>query len=194
MYTTRTTLLEKIAAGDEIGWHDFYRTYKPLVCAVTRKYGVPPSETDDIVQQTLLAVFHDGHFTYRRELHGKFRTWLGGIIRHKIGDYFRKVRRSENASANSPETCESEFEQDFLEEYRNCLLNMAREELRARVAPEIFETFELCLRGHADKEIAAILNVRANTVTVRKKRCTEIMNAIIANLNLSDSGLDLPSL
>ena len=195
MYTTRTTLLEKIAAGDEIGWHDFFHTYQGLIRAVALQSGVPAADCDDIVQQTMLGVFHNGAFAYRRELHGKFRTWLGGVIRHKIGDYFRREQHSGSQAAEISETGQSDgFETKFTEEYRRHLLEIALAELRGTVAPEIFETFTLCRQGRSDREVAALLDLKANTVTVRKRRCVEILNEVIRKLDAADPELKLPPL
>ena len=196
MYTTRTTLLEKIAAGNEIGWGEFYDTYKGLVLSQARKYGVPEADWDDIMQKTMLGVFNDGVFTYRRQADGKFRAWLGGVIRYKIADYFREAkRRPAVVSAGLPESpAEEDFEAGFLEEYRAHLLGLALEELKSRVEPEIFETFTICRTGRSDKEAAAMLGLKSNTVTIRKRRCVEILNGIIRRLNESDPGLDLSTL
>ena len=200
MYTTRTTLLEKIAAGDEIAWSDFFNTYKPLVRSIASDRGVPLCDIDEIMQMTMLGTFHEGKFIYRRELHGKFRTWFGGIVRHKISDYFH-ARKTENehlekisAEASLETSVPPDFETCFVEEYRNHLLNLALEELKKRVDPEIFETFALCRTGCSDKEAACKLGVKSNTVTIRKRRCTEIMNEIIRRLNETDPELSLPPL
>ena len=197
MYTTRTTLLEKIAAGDEIGWADFQNTYRGLIYSIAGERGVPEADRDDIVQRTMLGVFNDGVFTYRREKNVKFRSWLGKIIERKIADYFREeaVRHRRISGAKLPEEVSQEdFEAEFLKEYRAHLLSLALEELKSRVEPEIFETFTLCRTGRSDKEVAALLGVKSNTVTIRKRRCAEILNGIIRRLNESDSGLDLPTL
>ena len=195
MYTTRTTLLEKIAAGDEIGWEDFARTYSPLIQSIARRLNVPEDDIDDIRQQTLLSVFHGGHFAYRREENGKFRTWLGTIIRNRIADYFRKTGRETRVRAKLREFSELEaFEDDYLKKYRDHLLTLALEELKRQVSPEIYETFALCRQGRSDKDAAALLGVKPNTVTVRKRRCMEILNAVISRLNAADPGLDLPPL
>ncbi|MBO4490531.1 MAG: sigma-70 family RNA polymerase sigma factor [Lentisphaeria bacterium] len=196
MYTTRATLLEKIAAGNEVSWSEFYDTYKSLILSEARKRGVPESDRDDIVQKTMLGVFHDGVFTYRRQKDGKFRSWLGSIIRNKIADYFREAeRRNTVVSTGLPEGRDwDDFEAGFLEEYRTHLLRLAMEELKARVDPEIFETFALCRTGCSDTEAARKLGLRSNTVTIRKRRCVEILNGIIRSLNQSDPDLNLPIL
>lgn len=195
MYTTRTTLLEKIAAGDEIGWAEFQNTYRGLIYSIAEESGVPKADLDEIVQRTMLGVFNDGVFTYRREKNIKFRSWLGSIIRNKIADYFREEtgqhRRSLEAKLSN-EVSQEDFEAGFLEEYRAHLLELAQTELKSLVEPEIFETFELCRTGRSDKEVAALLGVKSNTVTIRKRRCAEILNGIIRRLNESDPDLKLP--
>ena len=80
MYTTKTTLINKLANGCEIGWTDFEHTYRPLILSVAAKQGVPHSECDDILQLVMLALFNNGTFNYSREKHGKFRTYLGGAL------------------------------------------------------------------------------------------------------------------
>lgn len=197
MYTTRTTLLEKIAAGDEVGWSEFLETYRGLIHSLAGKAGVPEGEQDDIVQEVMLGVFHNGNFIYQREKHGKFRTWFGGIIRHKIGDYMAaKVKREKIGTAASERDLlkneQADLEAFFLNEYRDHLLNLALEELKSRVEPEIYETFALCRTGCSDKEAAQKLGIRSNTVTIRKRRCVEILNGIIRSLNESDPDLKLP--
>ena len=196
MYTTRTTLLEKIAAGDEIGWTEFFDAYRRLVFAIAKKSGIPDPDADDIVQKTMLGVFHEGHFIYRRETHGKFRTWFGGIVRNKIRDYYRERRRvREIPVADVPERiAQEDFEKAFLEEYRGHLLDLAVQELKSRVSPEVFETFSLCRTGCSDKEAARLLGVRSNTVTIRKRRCVEILNGILRGFNEADPELKLPPL
>ena len=193
MYTTRTTLLQKISSGDEIGWEEFFRTYRPLIHALTFRRGIPETDADDIAQQTMLAVFRNGIFAYDREKHGKFRTYLGGIIRHKIFDYFRDRQAAAEAPPEDvPEPAEEEFDALFLEEYRKYLLDQAIAEMRVSVPPEAYEAFQLCvLRGCKDKEAAALLGSRPNTVTVRKQRCLRRLRQIIARLNADDNDLRL---
>ena len=128
-----------------------------------------------------------------REENGKFRTWLGTIIRNRIADYFRKTGRESRVRAKLREINEPEaFEEVFCDDYRERMLTLAMEELKQQVSPEIYETFALCRQGRSDKDVARLLDVKPNTVTVRKRRCVEILNAVIARLNAADPGLDLP--
>lgn len=193
MYTTKTTLINKLANGCEIGWTDFEHTYRPLILSVAAKQGVPHSECDDILQLVMLALFNNGTFNYSREKHGKFRTYLGGIIRHKTADYFRRKQTKVVSSVPENTAVLPDFDAIYLAEYRQYILNAAIDELKQRVAPEYFEAFQLCvLQEYSDKKAAEMLGEKSNTVTVRKRRCKEILQKIISDLNSNDQGLDLP--
>jgi len=193
MYTTRTTVLKNIAAGNEVAWNDLYVIYHPLILSCAMKRGVPVADVDDIIQQVMLALFNNGKFIYSRQKHGLFRSYLGGIIRHKIYDYFRKQPATPGPGAN--EECDDSFEKNFLAEYRTYVIKEALGELKHHVRPEIFETFYLCcMQNRPDKEVAEIQQILPNTVTARKKRCREIMKNIIEELNFSDPELNIPLL
>ena len=194
MYTTRSTLLQKLKNNDDIGYQEFYTAYRNLIRSTALKNNVPPADTDDIIQAVMLGIFNNGKFLYSKEKHGLFRTYLGGTIRHKISDYFReRSQMPENLTSEVPG--QSKFEETFKAEYIAHLLELATDELRQRVQPEVFETFELCCRRDlSNKEVAALLNAKTNTVTIRKKRCLEILRSIIAQLQAADPELDLSEL
>lgn len=195
MYTTETTMLGKLAAGENISWKEFYASYLPLIRNIANRKNIPANDIDDLVQETAAALFNDGKFNYRREVHGKFRTYLGGIIRHKIADFFRKDPPSANNQDETVETVAPEFESIYLAEYRKYILSLAIEELKSRVSPESFEVFQLCiLREIPDKDAAKMLDSKPNTISVRKKRCREILQSIIVRLNDDDPVLGLKSL
>ena len=52
--TTSKTLLDRIAAGDEISWDEFYERYSGIVRALARLKGLNDAEADDICQQVML--------------------------------------------------------------------------------------------------------------------------------------------
>ena len=93
--TTRKTLLSKIRAGNTIGWQEFYDIYKMPIVTMTHKYGWDSTDTPDLIQQVMLAVFNNGKFSYDQEKGTKFRAWLGTITRYKMNDIFRKKCRKD---------------------------------------------------------------------------------------------------
>src|SRR5262245_64024075 len=70
-----------------------------------------PALAEDVVQETLLAALTDSsHFAGR----SAFRTWLVGILKHKIVDAIRKRSRERSLIAEGKES-ESEDAQDPLD-------------------------------------------------------------------------------
>jgi RNA polymerase sigma-70 factor (ECF subfamily) len=70
------------------------------------------SRADDVVQETLLAaVESSGRFSGRSSL----RTWLTGILKHKIIDVFR--RQARETPVDVPETVESD--EEYADHYFN---------------------------------------------------------------------------
>lgn len=196
MYTTKTTLINKLAAGSEVGWQEFENVYRNLLQTVAVKQGIPSADVDDIIQLVMVGLFNNGKFNYSRERHGKFRTYLGGILRHKIADYFRKNDVQTKTDLSTAEEYQlPEFEKVYLAEYRQYMLNAAIEEMKEKVSPEYIETFQLCiLQELPDKKVAEMLGEKPNTITVRKKRCKEILQRIISEMNHDDQEMDLTSL
>jgi len=190
MYTTRTSLLQKLSENDSIAWNEFYTSYKDLFYSVILKNHLPECDADDIVQQVMLALFNNGNFIYDRNKHGTFRSYLGGILRHKTVDYLRRNKVTEVLPENLID--EHACNELFLNEYRRHILKLAIDEMRSQVSAEAFEAFQLCvLRNYSDKDAAKLLDAKANTITVRKRRCIELLTKIIARLNSEDPELQL---
>lgn len=191
MYTTRSTLLKKLFNNDEIGWEEFFDSYKELLYSVVMQNNIDPSDADDVVQQTMLAVFNGGAFAYDKSKNGTFRSWLGGIVRHKVVDHLRKRKPTEVLNEEIADSAPV-ADQMFLKEYRKHILTLAINEMRSQVTPEAFEAFQLCvLRNMSDNDAAELLGAKPNTVTIRKRRCMETLRKIIARLNREDPELEL---
>ena len=62
--------------------------------------------TEDLVQETLLAALRD-QARFRDE--SSVRTWLVGILRHKIADYWRRLQR--DGSTESDQAVDSLFDE-----------------------------------------------------------------------------------
>jgi len=67
-----------------------------------------PSIAEDIVQETFFSALQNRENFASRSSE---RTWLVGILKHKIADYFRKI--SSRESANNSEPLENIINKDF---------------------------------------------------------------------------------
>jgi RNA polymerase sigma factor (sigma-70 family) len=66
---------------------EFLRSVRPRLKALFARYGIPPQDTEDILQQALLAL------VYQRQVVRDPEAWLLGTLRNKCLLYWRDHRR-----------------------------------------------------------------------------------------------------
>lgn len=86
-------LLDRVVAGDERARHRFFDLYAPLVFRfVVFTFGLDGDEADDVVQEAMVAAFGSIR-SYDRSR--KLTTWLFGIAKNKVTDFFRSRMRTD---------------------------------------------------------------------------------------------------
>ena len=86
-------LLDRVASGDESARAQFFGEYAPRVFRfVAFTFGLDDDETDDVVQETMIAAFN-GIDAFDRSR--KIITWLFGIAKNKAADFFRDRMRTD---------------------------------------------------------------------------------------------------
>ncbi len=85
-------LLRAANRGDTRAYGDFLRAITPVVRGIARARagGLGEDVTEDIVQETLLAI-HQKRHTWREDM--PVRPWLYAIVRYKVVDAFRSRGR-----------------------------------------------------------------------------------------------------
>lgn len=82
-------LIEKIIKGDQKATRDFWKIYKPPLKKFVSLRVDSPEDIDDIVQDTLTdALLALPRFSFKSRLF----TWICGIARHEIADFYRKKK------------------------------------------------------------------------------------------------------
>jgi RNA polymerase sigma factor (sigma-70 family) len=66
---------------------EFLRSVRPRIKVLFARYRIPPQDTEDILQQALLALVH------QRQVIRDSETWLLGTLRNKCLLYWREHRR-----------------------------------------------------------------------------------------------------
>lgn len=153
-----------------------------------------PHLAEDLVQETLLAAL-EARNTFAG--HSSERTWLVGILKHKIIDYLRQRHREPSFdTSDSADTSTEEFftrmgmwkvkpdewsvdpeaalnRKEFWDVFARCLSQLPARQADAFVLREI--------EGWDNKEISKVLNVSATNLWVmlhrarmRLRRCLEI--------------------
>jgi RNA polymerase sigma factor (sigma-70 family) len=77
--------------GDETAWSEFVRAYTPPAIAFLRSLGLSREDAEDLWQEVLLKLEQRGLETYRPDM-GKFRSWLMGVMCHKMKDMEEKAK------------------------------------------------------------------------------------------------------
>lgn len=87
------TLLNRARANEAGAWDRFVSVYAPLVGYWCRASGLPPDDSDDVLQEIFLAAA-TGLPRFRHDHPGDtFRGWLRGITRNILLTHYRRRAR-----------------------------------------------------------------------------------------------------
>ncbi|NLH47485.1 MAG: sigma-70 family RNA polymerase sigma factor [Myxococcales bacterium] len=142
-----------------------------------------PAAAEDLVQETFLAALRS-----RLDFTGKSseRTWLIGILKHKLIDHLRKVYREKAVIDHASEETEPEGEFTALGLWTAKSGNWTVQPEQVREQKEFWQVLQNCLAklpaataqafamreidGFSSEEICKVLNISANNLWVRLHR------------------------
>ncbi len=182
---TRQSLLGRLKDWeDERSWRDFFETYWRLIYSTARKGGLSDAESQEVVQETVIAVAKQmKEFKYDPAV-GSFKGWLKLITRRRIADQYRKRKPQEVGLADadtagggtramdrlpdaSGDTADAAWEVDW----QQSLLDRAVELVRTQVSPRQYQIFDLyVLRQWPASQVAASLDISTAQVHLAKHR------------------------
>ena len=104
---TRPSLLLRIRDPEDAdSWNRFVDVYRPLILRYARKRGLQDADAADVAQDVLAQVSRAIRaFEYRPEV-GRFRDWLGTVVRHRVHRFLRR-------EANQPRGAEGNWLDDL---------------------------------------------------------------------------------
>ncbi len=196
---TRQSLLSRLKdQEDQAGWRKFFDTYWRLIYGVARKAGLSDSESQDLVQETLVVVArHMPEFRYD-PARGSFKGWLHSVIRSRLSEHFRRARRTtqhevtpaepaaEAAAGfweNVPDPAASELDQIWQAEWERNLLDAALRRVRAKVSARQYLIFSLAtLKETSLATIRRKLDVNVAQIYLAKHRVGKLVRAEVAQL------------
>jgi RNA polymerase sigma factor (sigma-70 family) len=152
---TRQSLLVRMKNWeDRSSWQDFFNTYWKLIYGVAIQTGLTPSEAEEVVQETVIAVSKNiGDFKTDPAL-GSFKSWLLRIARRRIADQFRKRsalvqarsgRADESARTDTvervPDPASLDLDAVWEEEWEKHLYQAALQHVKNQISPKQFMLF-----------------------------------------------------
>lgn len=147
---TRPTLLERLREGaDALAWDEFFQRYWRLIYACARRQGCSDHTAEEIVQDVVLAVF-ETRDVYRYDPNrGRFRDWLGRLVRNKVVDHRRRPsgrirgRGGSDAGFAEPEANGAPPDAAWEAASEEALLAVILDAVRRDMNPRTYQAFEL---------------------------------------------------
>jgi RNA polymerase sigma-70 factor (ECF subfamily) len=193
---TRYSLLSRLQDwGDQESWRDFFDTYWRLIYTVALKSGLTESESQDVVQETVICVAKDIQKFKRDRTLGTFKAWLWNITRWRIADQLKKRQPAEHLPSSGrsrSHSTESEPEEDdseeiaepdssgiaalWEEEWKSNLFKAALTRVKRSVREEHYQIFDLyVLKEWPATKVARVLGVSLGQVYIAKHRVASMV-------------------
>jgi RNA polymerase sigma factor (sigma-70 family) len=179
---TRATLLERLRDGtDALAWDEFFAYYWPTIYGFARHRGCSEHTAEEIVQDVMLKVFQKREVYRYDPTCGRFRDWLGTVVRNNVAEHRRRpanrlrgVGGDSNVAqldtADDQQDTDAAWEAAFENTLLLALLGAVRREMNART----YLAFELVgLEGLPGGEAARMTGLSRNAVYKAHKRVLE---------------------
>jgi RNA polymerase sigma-70 factor, ECF subfamily len=154
LHTRPSLLLRLRDPADAAAWATFVDVYGPLVYAHARRRGLRHEDAEDVTQKVFARV--NGamrSFDYRPDL-GRFRDWLGAVVRNEVYRFLAKETKTVGA-ANAVEDASvldavaaPAADTEWAAEFHAHLLHVALTRCRPRFEEPTWRAFERAWLEH----------------------------------------------
>ncbi len=179
---TKTTLLQRIRDGtDPLAWQAFSDRYWRLIFTIAKRRGCSDDTAEEVVQDVMLEVFRQRDvFTYD-PARGRFRDWLGTVVRNLVAKHYRQpAQRIRGRGGDSDDVFPEQELRDGQPDarweaaYEQAMLTVLLDVVRREVSPQTYQAFELAaIRGLSGQQAAKITGLSRNAVFLSRKRVFE---------------------
>jgi RNA polymerase sigma-70 factor (ECF subfamily) len=180
---TQPSLLVRLRnRADDAAWKLFLEVYTPLIYRYCRKHHLQEADAAEVVQDVLFQVNRSiTSFEYNPE-RGRFRNWLGSVVRSKLSRFFRS-----NPIAMKQDSHEmihlttNHSDSDWSDHFHSELLQTALNRIQEEFEPHTWQAFDKVwlqqkTAAHAAKELSmTVAMVYVAKSRVLKRLQTEIL-------------------
>lgn len=184
--TTQPSLLSRIRnPADKDAWRDFDEQYGELIVRYARSRGVQQSDAEDIRQVVMLNLARAMNQFQYSPAKGKFRNYLGRVVRNTIIQLNSRPKIKQNAlDSYVTDTVPSEeyVNNDELwdQEWMRHHYRMAMKTIRISFDPKSIEVFDRLLAGELVTHVATSFNLTTQAVHKIKQRIRNRLKIQIA--------------
>jgi len=194
---TRASLLSRLRDfEDKESWQTFFDLYWRLLYNVARRAGLDDADTQDVVQDAVMAITREIPQFHYDPQRGTFKQWLFRILRRRIADHYRKLYRQPARAEMSPETLERSGDAAILprggedldaawdQEWERSVLDAAIAQVRAQANPKHFQVFDYCvLKEWPVARVATTLGMNAALVYLARHRVSQAVKRAARRIN-----------
>lgn len=183
-YETRPSLISRARnPADHAAWERFVSIYGRLIYGDCRRRGLRDADAEDVTQLVFGRVFRAiRQFEYQPEK-GRFRDWLGTIVRNEVNRFFRKEAQDRSVPGLDPDAY-AEPDQGWNDAFAQHILGVALDECRPHFEIRTWNAFEMTwLQRRSAVEVAKLLDLPVDGVYVAKSRVLKRLAAVVAELS-----------
>jgi RNA polymerase sigma-70 factor (ECF subfamily) len=189
---TPLSLLERLRLGpDPASWERLVALYTPLIRGWLGRYGLQPSDADDLLQEVLATLLRELP-QFRHDLRrGAFRRWLRGVVVNRLRAFWRGrksqpqgVQQTDLGSVlDRLEDPASDLSRLWDEEHDRHVVRRLVELIEPEFEPATWQAFRvLVLEGLPTRDVAGQLGISVNAVRIAKHRVLARFRQEIAGL------------
>ena len=183
---TRASLLCRLKDPvDSAAWGKFVDVYGPLVYGEIRRRGVSHQDTEDVTQEVFARLLKSIRHLDYDPTHGRFRDWLGVVVRNEVFRFWRdRGRETADSVVIQDEDllyAVAQFNEPVWQDHFHArILEVALDLCRDRFDPLTWEAFtRVWLKHQSASEVAIELQHPVEGVYVAKSRVLKALRKAV---------------
>ena len=195
--TTRSSVIRAVAnTENEAAWQRFFDLYAGFVFSIARAKGLNDTDADDIVQMVFVDLMRNLlSFKYDREK-GRFRSYLAALVKWRVIDILKAVRRDADLKADFMEEAKSAAtteDEDFEErEWQSAAMEETLRRIKPEVRPEHYAAFVAsAVEGQDTDVVTKLYGISRDSLYQIRKRLTVKLREKLAEVRAE---MDAPSI
>ena len=195
--TTRSSVLRAVAnTENEAAWQRFFDLYAGFVFSIARSKGLNDTDADDIVQMVFADLARNlPSFKYDQEK-GRFRPYLAALVKWRVIDRLKAVRRDADLKADFMEEAKSAAtteDEDFEErEWQSAAMEETLRRIKPEVRPEHYAAFVAsAVEGQDTDVVTKLYGISRDSLYQIRKRLMVKLREKLAEVRAE---MDAPSI
>ena len=198
MSDTSITLLQRLQhSTDPENWDRLMSLYRPLLTSWLRRYDVQASDSDDLMQEVLMAIAKDLPTFDHNGRTGAFRAWLRSIMVNRLRNFWRSRGRQLQAQGGSDvqlrlaqlDDPSSEMSQLWNQQHDLHVAQQLLQQVEPDFTAQTWAAFtRVAIDGQRADAVAVELGISTNAVFIAKSRVLTRLRREAAGLIDSNPG------